>query len=337
MAARSQQPSGETDRPKLGTIKLRPQTSRPPQPYRGPHIRSQGRTKNDPFARGLGWFSNGLGMMAVGSPGTLARLIGVTDSGVNRQYLRLVGMREMASGVSILTQPHSTPWLRSRVAGDLMDLVYLTGALVTGLGRNKSRVAIAMAGVLGVTAIDLRASMKAERGAAGPGHILQSITIARPVEEVYQFWRNLENLPRFMSNLESVQEMGERRSHWKAKVPAGQTVEWDAELVEDRPTELIRWRSLPHSEVYHAGQVEFHPAPGNRGTEIQVDFSYEPPAGQLGQLIARLFSKEPGQQVPTDLRRVKQILEAGEIVQSDSTVYGASLLQRPAKPVEAAA
>jgi uncharacterized membrane protein len=194
-----------------------------------------------------------------------------------------------------------------------------------------------MAAVLGVTALDLRASMKDGRPAGEAGHIRQTITIGRPIEEVYQFWRNLENLPRFMSNLESVRETGERRSHWKAKAPAGQTVEWDAELIEDRPNERISWRSLPTSQVQNEGQVEFQPAPGKRGTEVRVDLHYEPPAGELGQLFARLFSREPGQQVPTDLRRVKQILEAGEIIRSEATVFDQSLLQRPARTVDAAA
>jgi len=289
----------------------------------------------------LGWFSNGLGLTGTISPDRLAHLIGVRDTSSNRAFLRFVGMREIASGVGILTQSQPAPWIWSRVAGDVIDLSFLTYALLSRNGRDKQRVAMALASVVGVTALDLQASTKVRRptpaSADGLAHVRQTITVGRPVAEVYQFWRNFEHLPQFMSNLESVRVMGDRRSHWKAKAPAGQTVEWDAELVEERPNELISWRALPDSQIHHSGRVEFRPAPGSRGTEIQVDLFYDPPAGTVGQLVARLFGKEPGQQVPTDLRRLKQILEAGEVIRSEATVHGVSLLQRPAQPAEAAA
>src|SRR5207237_3055072 len=123
--------------------------------------------------------------------------------------------------------------------------------------------------------------------------------------EVYDFWRNFGNLPRFMDHLESVQVTGDRRSHWKAKAPAGTTVEWDAETTENRPNELIAWRSVEGADVTNAGVVRFVAAPGGRGTEIHVDLRYEPPAGKLGKLVAKLFGEEPSQQVEGDLRRFK--------------------------------
>ncbi|WP_406696340.1 SRPBCC family protein [Singulisphaera sp. Ch08] len=98
-----------------------------------------------------------------------------------------------------------------------------------------------------------------------------SITINRPAEELYRFWRNFENLPRIMTHLESVQVTGDRRSHWKAKAPVGSTVEWDAEITEDRPNELIAWRSLEGADVENSGAVRFVPAPGGRGTEVHVE------------------------------------------------------------------
>jgi uncharacterized membrane protein len=147
----------------------------------------------------------------------------------------------------------------------------------------------------------------------------RSITVRRPVEEVYGFWRNFENLPRFMRHLESVQVVDERRSHWKALAPAGQTVEWDAETIEDRPSELIAWRSLPGADIYNAGTVRFQPAPGGRGTEVRVTLEYDPPFGKLGSKVAMLFREEPGQQVQDDLRHFKQVMETGEIVLSDAT------------------
>jgi uncharacterized membrane protein len=159
------------------------------------------------------------------------------------------------------------------------------------------------------------------------------------VEEIYSFWRNFENLPQFMYHLESVQVLGSGRSHWVAKAPGGATVEWDAETIEDRPNERIAWRSLPDADVTNSGSVEFRRAPGDRGTEIHVEIQYEPPAGKLGTLVAKLFGEEPSQQVGDDLRRLKQVLETGEIVRSEASPEGQGrpyLAQRAAKHLEGA-
>lgn len=144
-------------------------------------------------------------------------------------------------------------------------------------------------------------------------HVKESITIGRPVEELYRFWRNLENLPRFMAHLESVRVTGNDRSHWVAKAPAGMKVEWDAEIINEVENQVIGWRSLPESTVASAGSVNFDDAGPDRGTRITVHLQYEPPAGKLGALFAKLFGEEPSQQVRDDLRRLKQILEAGEV------------------------
>jgi uncharacterized membrane protein len=140
----------------------------------------------------------------------------------------------------------------------------------------------------------------------------QAVTISRSPEEVYQFWRRLENLPRFMDHLESVTELDEKRSHWVAKGPAGKHVEWDAEIINEIPNELIGWRSLEGAEVDNAGSVQFNRAPGGRGTELRVELRYDPPGGPVGALFARLFGEEPNQQIGDDLRNLKAILEAGE-------------------------
>ena len=157
----------------------------------------------------------------------------------------------------------------------------------------------------------------------------KSVTVNRPADEVYGFWRRFENLPRFMKNLESVQVTGDRRSHWKAKDPAGETIEWDAETTEDRPNELIAWRSLDGADVPNAGVVRFVRAPGGRGTEIHVEMRYAPPAGKLGSLFAKLFGKEPSQQVDGDLRRFKQVMEIGEVLYSEASIADGL---RPAEP-----
>jgi uncharacterized membrane protein len=165
--------------------------------------------------------------------------------------------------------------------------------------------------------------------------VSKSVTINRPVREVYQFWRNLENRSRFMAHVESVTITGGGRSHWVVKGPAGVNVEWDAEIVEERPDELITWQSLPGSRITNGGSVRFGQAPADRGTEIRVQLDYEPPAGKAGELLAKLFGEEPKQQLTDDLRRLKQVLETGEVVRSDGSLEGAGqgvTKQRPSQP-----
>jgi uncharacterized membrane protein len=141
----------------------------------------------------------------------------------------------------------------------------------------------------------------------------ESVTIQKPREELYRFWRKLENLPRIMRHLESVREAGGNRSHWVAKGPLGVRVEWDAEIITERENELIGWRSLEGSEVDTAGSIHFLPAPGNRGTEVKVVLKYDPPAGKLGATLASLFGKDAESQIREDLRCFKQLMEAGEV------------------------
>ena len=144
--------------------------------------------------------------------------------------------------------------------------------------------------------------------------VIQTFTIfGRMPGELYDYWRKLENLPRVLQHLESVKELDSRRSHWKAKAPAGTSVEWDAEIINDVPGEVIAWRSLPGASVPNAGAVTFREAPGGRGTEIKVNLEYEPPLGKLGVAVAKLFGEEPSVQVREDLRRYKALMEAGEI------------------------
>jgi uncharacterized membrane protein len=140
-----------------------------------------------------------------------------------------------------------------------------------------------------------------------------SVMIGRPRNELYAFWHNFENLPRFMDHLVAVRVESPSRSHWKAKAPAGQTVEWDAELVNDVPDTIIAWKSVGDTTVPNAGAVNFSDAPGGRGTIVKVSLDYEPPAGKLGAAVARLFAEEPDNQVRDDLRRFKQLMETGEI------------------------
>jgi uncharacterized membrane protein len=142
----------------------------------------------------------------------------------------------------------------------------------------------------------------------------RSVTINRPPEDIYRFWRNLENLPRFMNHLESVKNVGHLRSRWAAKAPLGITVSWEAEIITEKENELIGWRSLPGSMVDNAGSVHFKRAPGNRGTEVRVALKYDPPAGKVGATIAtiaRLFGAGPEEEIQEDLRGLKKLLETG--------------------------
>jgi uncharacterized membrane protein len=149
--------------------------------------------------------------------------------------------------------------------------------------------------------------------AAGHGFkVSECIAINRPAEQLYELWRDLEGLPRFMSHLISVQTDG-TRSHWSAHGPGRTAVEWDAEIINQTPGRLIAWRSLAGSRVNTAGSVHFMPLPGDRGTEVRVTLKYDPPAGKLGNWLAWLFGAAPGQQIHEDLRRFKQLVEAGEI------------------------
>ena len=142
---------------------------------------------------------------------------------------------------------------------------------------------------------------------------VKAVTIGKPREEVYAFFRRFSNLGRFMENIERIDELDDRRSHWVVKAPAGRTVEWTAVVTADEPGRLIEWRTEPGAEVENHGRVEFRDAPGDRGSELHAAIVYKPPGGALGKVVAELFQMEPGQQAHRDLRRLKQLLETGEI------------------------
>jgi uncharacterized membrane protein len=148
----------------------------------------------------------------------------------------------------------------------------------------------------------------------------QSVTIAQPPEQIYTFFRNFANLPRFMAHLQSVDVIDEKRSHWRTRGPIGTDVEWDAEIINEVPNELIGWRSVPEAQVNNAGSVHFTPTP--RGTEVKVILRYDPPGGVLGAAFARLFGEDPAHQVKEDLRALKMLLETGEIATTEGQSTG---------------
>lgn len=149
-----------------------------------------------------------------------------------------------------------------------------------------------------------------------------AVNINATPEQLFRFWRNFENLPRFMTHLESVKVLDDGRSHWVAKGPAGIDAEWDAEIINEVPNELIGWRSVDGSRVDNAGSVRFTPAPGGQGTEVKVVLRYDPPGGALGAAIAKLFGEDPSHQVEHDLERLKEMIESGEVATTGTQPTG---------------
>jgi len=158
-------------------------------------------------------------------------------------------------------------------------------------------------------------------------HVETSIAINKSPEELYAFWRDFKNLPIFMKNLESVTEMDRWNSHWVARGLGGARVEWDAEVYNEEENKLIAWRSLENADVVNAGSVRFEKAPEGRGTYVRVTMNYNPPAGKLGATVAQLLGTEPLQLIKEDLRRLKQVLEAGEIATIAGQTSGRATVQ----------
>lgn len=212
---------------------------------------------------------------------------------------------------------------RGRIA-DIAATV--AGATIVGYGVRKKSPAIVALGLAGGALLYRSALRKLAANTIGSSrtstgddvardyHVEKSIVINQTPESLYKFWRDLENLPRFIENLESVNPLDERRSHWVVKAPGNTRVEWDAEIFNEKENELIAWRSLPgRAEVTNAGSVHFENAPDGRGTKLSVTLNYNPPGGKAGVLLAKLFGDEPGQLVELNLRRLKRLVETGEI------------------------
>jgi uncharacterized membrane protein len=218
-----------------------------------------------------------------------------------------------------------------RVAGDAKD----HALLLTGLRRSnpaRGRAMVSLALVAGITAADVLTALQLSRepsqtmrqrrsgralfGRAMPQadiYIDKSIVINKSPDECYKYWRNIENLPRFMRHVESIRRIDERRSHWIAKGPAASRLEWDSEITEDRPGEALSWRTLDGADVANAGSVRFEAAPGGRGTIVRVSMHYSPTGGAFSARLAKLLGNDPQAKVKEDLRRFKQVLETGEI------------------------
>ncbi|HYC04023.1 MAG TPA: SRPBCC family protein [Azospirillaceae bacterium] len=152
--------------------------------------------------------------------------------------------------------------------------------------------------------------------------VSHTVTINKPAAELYRFWRNFSNLPRFMNHIERIEIIDDKRSHWHVKAPAGLRVEWQAEVTDEQENRRIAWRAVEQSDVPNWGHVEFREAPGGRGTEVHAVIRYEPPAGALGRAIAKILGEEPQVQMREDLNRFKRLMETGDADTGDSGTHG---------------
>lgn len=277
-------------------------------------------TARDPLARGLGWLSLALAGPPLAVPGRFADTLAVGSGARQRTATAVVGVRELVAAAGLLRRPNSA-WLWARVGGDGMDLALLARALRNHDGRGRARTVAATVAVAGIAALDLYAATTRSRRETAM-NLTATTTINKPPSEVYQFWRRLENLPTFMAHVDDVKTSGTGSSHWVVSAPFGRTVEWDAETVEDVPDQRLAWKSTQDADIDNRGSVEFVPAPGDRGTEVHVSIDYGMPGGKLGEAVARYFGEDPHQQLDDDLRRLKQILETGEIVRSEGPPGG---------------
>ncbi len=233
---------------------------------------------------------------------------------------RRTHLEEAGINVAVVMEQHELAARSHRNAGSLITtwLPPLGGGLLIGFGlsqRSLSGMAIAAAGA-GVMYYGLTKRMPSLAGGVPDGRnsirVEKVVTINKPIDEVYDAWCDATKLPRILSHLESVTDLGEGKSHWVVKAPLGGTVEWDAETMVDQENRVIAWRSIGEAEVPNIGAVHFHEAPGGRGTEVRVRIEYNPPLGPIGATFAKLFGEEPSQQVEDDLRCFKQVLETGE-------------------------
>ncbi|MBA3639366.1 MAG: DUF2892 domain-containing protein [Acidobacteria bacterium] len=164
--------------------------------------------------------------------------------------------------------------------------------------------------MLGVNTAGTGSDTRQALGGSAGVIVEESVTIARPVSELYRFWRNLENLPRFMTHLHSVERITDTLSRWQAKGPAGSTVEWNAEIINEVADQVIGWRSLEGADVVSAGSVNFEEAGG--GTRVRVRLQYSPPLGKVGDAVARLMGADAATQIREDLQRFKGLVETGQ-------------------------
>jgi len=270
------------------------------------------------LTRFLGWFSIGLGVCELVKPGAISRIAGSNN---HKGLVRFYGAREVAAGVGILSSQNPGKWLWARVAGDVVDIASIVKGSSNGVVSTG-----ALAAVAGVTALDIYCAQRAsalEKGGQQTERAEANLMINRSPQECYDFWRKLENFPRFVPQLRSVQETGEKTSRWMMALPQGPgLVEWDAEITEDSPGQRISWKSLPDTGVKVDGSVTFEPAAGQRGTIIRVQMDYEFPGSSIAAPLVRVLGMNPEQFAQKALHRFRQLLELGEVIETEGQPAG---------------
>lgn len=227
---------------------------------------------------------------------------------------------------TLVESPHELPYAQlerwtSLAAGIALAAAGLQRRRLSGTALTLAAAPLLYRGVVGTWPSFMRVRDDTRRALGGPAGIRvdESIRVNLPPREVFALWRQLENLPMFMSHLSEVVRLSATRSRWVAKAPAGTTVEWTAEVINEVDNELIGWRSLPGSDVAVAGSVQFRPVDDEAATLVRIELQYAPPAGTAGALVARLFGQDPARTIREDLARMKTLLESGTLVP-----YGAS-------------
>lgn len=281
------------------------------------------------LSRGLGLLGLGLGVTELAFPRALAGAVGIDAGPGASAIVRALGIREIASGVAVLASPAHPAPLWARVIGDAIDLGLL-GLALTARGSNRRRLALALGAIAGVAALDVVASRRRTL-ARRRADVIAAVTINKPPLEVYEFFRKLEQLPKFMDYLVSVEPLGPRRSRWTARLPIGGTVSWEAEILEDRPGSALSWCSVEGSPIQTRGRVTFTRTPGRNMTEVRVELQLAVLGRGPSTTLARLFARP---QIKGDLARLKQVLETGEVLYSDATVHRLPHAAQPSLPGE---
>lgn len=276
------------------------------------------------LSRALGWFSLGLGAVELVAPNKMTNAIGLEPGTRRSVTVRAQGVRELIAGAGILLRPRRAPvW--ARVAGDVLDLALLAWAS-RGERTSNGRLIAATVAALGCTVLDVYATRQVANAQPAQRPVMATVTINKPPQEVYAYYRRLEQLPKFMDYLESVEQLDRARSKWTAKLPIAGQVSWESEIVEDRPGEKLAWKTVDGEKLVHRGQVTFARAPGRDATEVRVELELGMPGIPPNATLARLLS---GSQIKGDLRRLKQVLETGEVLVSDASAHR---LPHPAQP-----
>ena len=272
------------------------------------------------IARGLGWFSVGLGLTELVSGKTLDRYLG---TGGHQGTLRLFGLRELAAGAIILAQKEpSAGSVWSRVGGDVMDLIFLGKALEEQRSRTKQeRLGVATATVVVITALDVYCAWKLSQSSKPKGEAMEedptsvetSITLNGSPAELYQLWRDPQTLPQVMGHFATVTATADDRAHWSVNGPVKTSLQWDSQIVQEEPGSFVRWYSTQGAKIPNGGSIRFHPAPVGRGTVATLSIDFHPPGGSFGQAAAKVLGIVPKVLADKALRRFKSLAESGEI------------------------